>query len=105
VHTYTVMIGGYCKEGKLARAEMLLGRMVEQGLAPNTNTYTMLIDGHCKGGSFDRAFELMNKMELEGFLPNIYIMLLLVVCAEKDRFKKLTRCSERQLVRVCILIR
>ncbi|KAG2563263.1 hypothetical protein PVAP13_8KG312700 [Panicum virgatum] len=83
VHTYTVMIGGYCKEGKLARAEMLffflkgdemlLGRMVEQGLAPNTNTYTTLIDGHCKG--------------------------------EKDRFNKLTRCSEWQLVRGCILIR
>ncbi|KAL6890336.1 hypothetical protein ACP4OV_009099 [Aristida adscensionis] len=35
VHTYTVMIGGYCKEAKVARAEMLLGRMVEQGLVPN----------------------------------------------------------------------
>lgn len=63
VHTYTVMIGGgYCKEGKLARARMLLGRMVEEGLALNTNTYTTLIGGHCKRGSFDRAFELMNKM-------------------------------------------
>ncbi|WVZ50589.1 hypothetical protein U9M48_001830 [Paspalum notatum var. saurae] len=29
---------------------MLLGRMIEQGLAPNTDTYTVLIDGYGRGG-------------------------------------------------------
>ncbi|KAK3430327.1 hypothetical protein EUGRSUZ_E01870, partial [Eucalyptus grandis] len=71
VLTYTAMISGYCRKNKLNRAEMLSGRMQEQGLIPNTNTYTTLIDGHCKGGNFGRAYELMGIMTDAGFSPNI----------------------------------
>ncbi|KAL9297128.1 hypothetical protein ACSQ67_023024 [Phaseolus vulgaris] len=71
VLTYTAMISGYCRDGKINRAEMLLSRMKEQGLAPNTNTYTTLVDGHCKAGNFERAYELMNVMNEEGFSPNV----------------------------------
>ncbi|VFQ97444.1 unnamed protein product [Cuscuta campestris] len=66
VHTYTVMITGYCKEEKLSRAEMLLNRMQEQGLAPNAQTYTSLIDGYCKAGNFTRAYELMGVIKNNG---------------------------------------
>ncbi|KAI3710993.1 hypothetical protein L2E82_40794 [Cichorium intybus] len=72
VLTYTAMITGYCKEGKVNRAEMLLTRMQEQGLVPNENTYTTLINGHCKNGNLDRAFELINEMKKEGLPPNMY---------------------------------
>lgn len=71
VHTYTAMINGYCKEEKLNRAEMLLGRMREQGLVPNLKTCTTLIDAHCKAGNFDRAHEYISLMSEEGLSPNI----------------------------------
>ncbi|KAG9443424.1 hypothetical protein H6P81_014764 [Aristolochia fimbriata] len=70
--TYTAMIGGYCKENKLNRAEMLFSRMQEQELVPNANTYTTLIHGHCKVGNFTRAYELMDRMATEGLAPNIF---------------------------------
>ncbi|KAJ6869522.1 hypothetical protein NC651_034302 [Populus alba x Populus x berolinensis] len=73
--TCTLMISTFCEKGfanKLSRAEMLLGRMKEQGLVPNTKTYTCLIDGHGKAGNFEKAYELMDLMGKEGFSANIF---------------------------------
>ncbi|KAI3798484.1 hypothetical protein L1987_33761 [Smallanthus sonchifolius] len=71
VYTYTAMISGYCEEGKVNRAEMLLTRMREQGLVPNVETYTTLVSGHCKSGNLTRAYELINEMKKDGSPPNM----------------------------------
>ncbi|KAL0363736.1 UNVERIFIED_CONTAM: Pentatricopeptide repeat-containing protein [Sesamum calycinum] len=94
VHTYTAMISGYCKEEKLNRAEMLLVKMQEQGIAPNWNTFTTLIDGHAKVGDFDRAYELMDVMAEDGLTPNIctYNAVIDALC-KKGRVKEAYRVS------------
>ncbi|KAK7394562.1 hypothetical protein VNO78_15093 [Psophocarpus tetragonolobus] len=43
---------------------MLLSRLKEQGLVPNTNTYTTLVDEHCKAGNFLKVQEAYKALKI-----------------------------------------
>lgn len=45
-----------CKEGRIEKASIMLGKMKENDRTPSAVTYNALIDGYC------------NKGDLEGFL-------------------------------------
>ena len=70
VYTYSALIYGLCREGRLEEAEMLIGKMKEKGLNPNQVTYTSLIDVNIKLGRMDHAFDILSKMFDEGCQPN-----------------------------------
>ena len=82
VYTYSALIYGLCREGRLEEAEMLIGKMKEKGLNPNQVTYTSLIDVNIKLGRMDHAFDLLSKMFDEGFQPSYrnYCVLMSGIC-------------------------
>ena len=43
--TYTILIGGHCKEGNFAQAFKLLDRMIGEGCSLSICTYNEIIDG------------------------------------------------------------
>ena len=51
VDTYSALIAGLCKSGRLLEVDQLIKNMLERGLYPNEAIYTSLINGHCKQGN------------------------------------------------------
>ncbi|XLV03349.1 hypothetical protein S245_017686, partial [Arachis hypogaea] len=47
VHTYSILIDGLCKEGKIKDAKSVLAVMAKHGVKPNVVTYNSLMDGYC----------------------------------------------------------
>ncbi|KAF4373548.1 hypothetical protein F8388_025242 [Cannabis sativa] len=119
VHTYTTMISGYCREQKMNRAEMLLSKMIEQGLVPNTNTYTTLVDGHCKDGNFDRAYQIpeayrlikeasfegihSDRMVKTGLNPDMYLYTTLIAFFCREKRMKESEMLFRDAIRVGLI--
>lgn len=64
--SFTSLIDGYCKDGKLEVAYELFEKMSEVNLSNNGVTYAVLIDGFCKNGMLDKARVLFSKMLVEG---------------------------------------
>ncbi|KAL0463319.1 UNVERIFIED_CONTAM: hypothetical protein Slati_0219500 [Sesamum latifolium] len=51
VVTYNVLMNGYCKQGQMKNANMLLNAMLNIGVVPDDITYNILLEGYCKNGS------------------------------------------------------
>jgi pentatricopeptide repeat protein len=51
VVTYNALMNGFCKQGQMKNAKMLLHAMINMGVVPNDITFNILLDGHCKHGS------------------------------------------------------
>ncbi|KAJ6761446.1 PENTATRICOPEPTIDE REPEAT-CONTAINING PROTEIN MITOCHONDRIAL, partial [Salix koriyanagi] len=46
--TYTVLMVGYCKQGRLSDAIKVMDNMEYNGMEPNEITYGVMIDAYCK---------------------------------------------------------
>ncbi|EAY94290.1 hypothetical protein OsI_16061 [Oryza sativa Indica Group] len=62
VVTFTSVISGYCKAGKLEDAMAVYNDMVASGIMPNTVTYNVLINGYGKVGDLGSAVEVYQQM-------------------------------------------
>ncbi|KAF0902761.1 hypothetical protein E2562_019092 [Oryza meyeriana var. granulata] len=71
--TYSTLIGGLCRGGKMKEAFELLEEMIEKGrIVPDQLTYNLLISGFCRLGQVEKAqsiFGFMRKNECE---PNAF---------------------------------
>ncbi|KAK3152883.1 hypothetical protein QOZ80_2BG0164870 [Eleusine coracana subsp. coracana] len=63
VGTYSTLITGLCRAGRLDEAWGLLESMVEEGCLPMVHTYTPIVQGYCREGRIQEAMELMDEME------------------------------------------
>ncbi|XVF77738.1 hypothetical protein PTKIN_Ptkin14bG0071000 [Pterospermum kingtungense] len=68
--TYTALINGLSRLGRLSVAKELFKKMSAHGLVPDVITYSTLLCGFCKNGLTNEAYELFRKMEVNGRLPN-----------------------------------
>eukprot|EP00250_Pteridium_aquilinum_P008345 c17869_g1_i1 orf=130-2601(+) len=69
--SYTAMIQGSCKKGKLDKAKALLSQMKELECAPNLSCYTQLIVGLSKSKErLMQSFELFEEMLERGVVPS-----------------------------------
>ncbi|XVF82635.1 hypothetical protein PTKIN_Ptkin16aG0065000 [Pterospermum kingtungense] len=78
---YTVLISGWCKIGRIDKAERFLVEMVERGIEPNVVTYNVMLNGICRraslhpDGRFDRtirnAEKLFDEMRQRGIEPDV----------------------------------
>ncbi|KAM7259213.1 hypothetical protein ACFE04_014954 [Oxalis oulophora] len=81
VRMYTILIYGWCKIGRVDRAERFFDEMTERGLEPNVVTYNVLLNGICRKASlhpeerFERtirnAEKLFNEMREKGIEPDV----------------------------------
>ncbi|XVE68518.1 hypothetical protein DITRI_Ditri09bG0074500 [Diplodiscus trichospermus] len=78
---YTILISGWCKIGRIDKAERFLKEMVERGMEPNVVTYNVMLNGICRRASlhpderFDRtirnAEKLFDEMRQRGIEPDV----------------------------------
>jgi pentatricopeptide repeat protein len=82
--SYSSLIDGHSKLGKMQIAMAIYTEMVAKGIEPNVVTYTALIHGHAKNGGIDAAFRLHKEMTENGISPNAITASVLVdsLCRE-----------------------
>ncbi|KAJ0983812.1 hypothetical protein J5N97_002168 [Dioscorea zingiberensis] len=71
VITYTSLISGYCKLGKMKDALEVFDEMIGFGIKPNRVTYNVLIDGYGKVCEMQSANSMYGRMVLGGYQPDI----------------------------------
>ncbi|KAK6126598.1 hypothetical protein DH2020_039644 [Rehmannia glutinosa] len=69
--TYTAIILGFCKKGKLDEAFAIFGMLKRLGIEADEFTYAILIHGVCRRGDFDLVFQLLDEMEKRGINPGV----------------------------------
>ena len=58
VVTYTTLIGGLCKVGRIQDAQELILEMQIRGQVLNCRTYATLLHGLCENGQLEEAMKL-----------------------------------------------
>ncbi|TKW04611.1 hypothetical protein SEVIR_7G121100v4 [Setaria viridis] len=71
VVTYTSVISGYCKAGRMEDAMAVYNDMLESGTRPNTVTYNVLINGYGKAGDIESAVGMYQQLMLRRCPPDI----------------------------------
>ncbi|KAL0337687.1 UNVERIFIED_CONTAM: Pentatricopeptide repeat-containing protein, mitochondrial [Sesamum calycinum] len=69
-YTINMVIGAYCKAGKLEMAVEVFREMERMGLDRNVVSYNTLIAGYCSKGLLSSGMKLKNVMEKNGIQPN-----------------------------------
>ncbi|KAL2227935.1 UNVERIFIED_CONTAM: Pentatricopeptide repeat-containing protein, mitochondrial [Sesamum indicum] len=84
VYTINMVIGAYCKAGKLEMAVEVFREMEKMGLDRNAVSYNTLIAGYCSKGLLSSGLRLKNVMEKNGIRPNdaTYNTLINALCKE-----------------------
>uniref|UniRef100_A0A0D9W5I5 Pentacotripeptide-repeat region of PRORP domain-containing protein n=1 Tax=Leersia perrieri TaxID=77586 RepID=A0A0D9W5I5_9ORYZ len=71
VVTFTSVISGYCKAGRMEDAMSVYSDMVASGTMPNVVTYNVLINGYGKVGDMGSAVEVYRQMVLRHCPPDV----------------------------------
>ncbi|KHN06169.1 Pentatricopeptide repeat-containing protein, mitochondrial [Glycine soja] len=84
--TYNTLLQGYCREGKVEEARLLLDEMKRRGIKPDLISYNTLISGYSKRGDMKDAFGVRDEMMTTGFDPTIltYDALIQGLCKNRE---------------------
>lgn len=82
---FTSLLYGWCKEGKLLEAKVVLVKMREAGFEPDIVVYNNLLNGYAVAGKMLDAFHLMQEMRRNGCEPNAtsYTIMIQALCARE----------------------
>uniref|UniRef100_A0A2P2J450 Pentatricopeptide repeat-containing protein At4g38150 isoform X1 n=1 Tax=Rhizophora mucronata TaxID=61149 RepID=A0A2P2J450_RHIMU len=69
-YTYTVLIKGLAKDGKLSDAMKYLVEMMGKGMQPNARTYTAVFEAFAREQKVDEAKEFLQQLKATGFVPD-----------------------------------
>nr|CAD1826118.1 unnamed protein product [Ananas comosus var. bracteatus] len=78
VVTYTSVISGYCKMGRMEEAFRVFNDMIGLGIKPSRVTYNVLIDGYGKAGDMPSAASVYERMALCGCPPDVVTITSLI---------------------------
>ncbi|PHT60335.1 putative pentatricopeptide repeat-containing protein [Capsicum baccatum] len=67
---YTSLLYGWCKEGKVMEAKVVLMKMKEAGFEPDVVVYNNLLNGYVVCRKMADAFDLLQEMKRKGCNPN-----------------------------------
>lgn len=71
IHSYNIMLHGWCKFRKLDNAKKTMEDMERNGFRPDVVSYTCLIKAYCVDKDFRKVDELLAEMNEKGCKPNI----------------------------------
>ncbi|KAK1313543.1 hypothetical protein QJS10_CPA06g02498 [Acorus calamus] len=71
VRTFTRVMSGYCKLGRMKEASVVFSEMIGLGIQPSSVTYNVLIDGYGKAGDVQSAVSFYERMKLCGCSPDV----------------------------------
>lgn len=66
-YTYTVLIKGLARDGRLPEVHKYLLEMIDKGMRPNAATYLAVFEAYVKGDRTDDARALLEEMKGKGF--------------------------------------
>ena len=96
VVTYSALINGLCKEGKLQEASKLFYEMSHINICPSVVTYNVLIDGLGKEGKLDEARKIFYEMPSINIFPNVvHTIPLLMVYVRNINGRRPPKCYMR----------
>ncbi|KAH0978136.1 hypothetical protein GBA52_027855 [Prunus armeniaca] len=87
--TYSTIISGLCKAGRLDEAKKKFMEMMGKNLHPDSVIYDMFINSFCKQGRISSAFRVLKDMEKKGCNKSIqtYNSLILGLGSKKQIFE------------------
>ncbi|KAF3443623.1 hypothetical protein FNV43_RR13313 [Rhamnella rubrinervis] len=93
VITFTSVISGYCKLGRMKEASILFAKMLTFGIKPNAITFNALIDGFGKAGEMGSALfmqlnqgvNLWHQMNARNIPPNGHTFVLIQALCKVNR--------------------
>lgn len=82
---FTSLLYGWCKEGKLMEAKVVLVKMREAGFEPDIVVYNNLLHGYSVAGKMGDAFHLLQEMRRNGCEPNAtsYTIMIQALCTRE----------------------
>nr|XP_019702549.1 pentatricopeptide repeat-containing protein At4g38150 isoform X1 [Elaeis guineensis] len=90
-YTYTVLIKGLARDGRLPEVRKYLLEMICKGMRPNTATYLAVFEAYVKGDRTDDARALLEEMKGKGFVPD-----------EKAVRENLSKRGQEDVEAVCV---
>lgn len=70
VYTYTVLVKGLAKDGKVKEAGRFMVEMMGKGMAPNAETYVSVFEACVREGKVEEGRGLLEEMKSKGFVPD-----------------------------------
>lgn len=82
---FTSLLYGWCKEGKLMEAKVVLVKMREAGFDPDIVVYNNLLNGYSVAGKMVDAFDLLQEMKRKGCEPNAtsFTIVIQALCTQE----------------------
>ncbi|KAF4351226.1 hypothetical protein F8388_000402 [Cannabis sativa] len=79
---FTSLLYGWCREGKLMEAKVVLIQMREAGFEPDIVVYNNLLGGYSHAGKMADAYDLLKEMKGKGCVPTAvsYTILIQALC-------------------------
>ncbi|KAH6817771.1 hypothetical protein C2S51_001374 [Perilla frutescens var. frutescens] len=62
-----IVIGAYCRKGDVGEAELILNRLVQNGMKPCSKTWSHMAFGYHKNGRMEEAVEMTKKAYVDAF--------------------------------------
>ncbi|KAK4434858.1 putative pentatricopeptide repeat-containing protein [Sesamum alatum] len=92
IRHFTSLLYGWCKEGKLMEAKVVLVKMREAGFEPDIVVYNNLLSGYSVAGKMVDAFNLLQEMKRNDCEPNAtsYTIMIQALCA-RDKMEEAIR--------------
>ncbi|XP_019185114.1 PREDICTED: putative pentatricopeptide repeat-containing protein At5g65820 [Ipomoea nil] len=84
IKQFTSLLYGWCKEGKLMQAKVVLVRMRDAGFEPDIVVYNNLLNGYAVAGKMAHAFDLLQEMRRKSCYPNAtsFTIVIQALCSQ-----------------------
>ncbi|OEL37119.1 Pentatricopeptide repeat-containing protein [Dichanthelium oligosanthes] len=94
VATYSTLVTGLCRVGKLDEAWGVLDWMLQEGCRPMVHTCTPIVQGYCCEGRIEEARKLIDFMEDAGCPPNAVTYNVLIRALSHFPFREEHRVNQ-----------
>ncbi|KAL9228309.1 hypothetical protein vseg_003903 [Gypsophila vaccaria] len=71
IHTFNILIHGWCKAKKYSEAKQAMADMEKHGYQPDVYSYTCFVDYYCGQKDFRKVDAIMDEMQQKGCPPNV----------------------------------
>ncbi|WOH05011.1 hypothetical protein DCAR_0624423 [Daucus carota subsp. sativus] len=85
LHTYTVLLNGWCKVKNIMEAGRVWNEMVDKGIKPDVVAHNTMLEGLLRDKKVSDAIKLFGVMKTKGPAPNVrsYTIMIRDLCKQK----------------------
>ncbi|XP_057959674.1 pentatricopeptide repeat-containing protein At3g22670, mitochondrial [Malania oleifera] len=103
IHTFNILIHGWCKARKLDCAWKTMEKMGKHGFHPDAVSYTSLIEAHCRDKDFRKVDAILEEMQEKGCPPNaVTCTIVMLALGKAKEINKALEVYERMKRNGCV---